>query len=119
MNAENENRNNSAGTPGSEASPTGIPNSELGTQNCPAAPEPSTADPTGCPFLPPPPRRRGPASKVAGLPLYVQAFVNEQILNGLSFQHVCDQLAEKGHPGFTVPCLARWSNGGFRDWAMA
>src|SRR5438128_1463829 len=73
VNTENENRNDPASTPGSEGSSTGIPNSELGTQNCPVAPEPSTADPTGCPFLPPPPRRRGPASKVASLPLDVQA----------------------------------------------
>jgi hypothetical protein len=63
------------------------------------------------------PRTRGRPSKVAQLPQEMRALVNEQLLWGLSYDHIIHLLEERGYPGFSTANLSRWVGGGFKHWA--
>jgi hypothetical protein len=65
-----------------------------------------------------PNRRRGPVPKIAQLPPDMRAFINERLLLGTSYTHICELLEEKGYPGFNHANICRWTQGGFKTWAF-
>src|SRR4051812_27404676 len=62
--------------------------------------------------------RRPHKSKITNLTPDVRNFVNQSLYDNVSYRDIIEQLAAKGHPGFTPCNLSRWVKTGYKDWLL-
>jgi hypothetical protein len=55
-------------------------------------------------------------SKISELPPEIRTFVNKSISDHVPYSKICDQLAEKGHPGINTSNIGRWVQHGHPEW---
>lgn len=55
-------------------------------------------------------------SKISELPVEIRTFVNKSISNHVPYSKICEQLAEKGHPGINTTNIGRWVKHGYPEW---
>ncbi len=55
-------------------------------------------------------------SKITELPLEIRTFVNKSLSDHVPYSKICEQLAEKGHPGFNTSNIRRWVKSGHAEW---
>jgi len=60
-------------------------------------------------------RRTG---KIATLPSAIRVWVNEALVDGLTYKDVCAGLETRGYPGYSLSGIARWFQGGHQDWLL-
>jgi hypothetical protein len=61
---------------------------------------------------------RKPTGKVSQLPPPLIEYVNCAIEDGVKYDEIIRQLAERGHPGFNKNNLSRWRRSGHCQWLL-
>ncbi|MGZ4964364.1 MAG: hypothetical protein ACXWKG_11695 [Limisphaerales bacterium] len=62
---------------------------------------------------------RKPTGKISQLPPDQIEYVNCAVQDGVKYDEIIRELAERGHPGFTKNNLSRWRRSGHAQWLLA